>query len=300
MPQGCYLREDNIDPAVTKTEFYMVFHKRNGLKASTRYEIVMHATAREILTQTLPSNAAVQVWIMDDVIERPLDVIELGKAAANRDMATGPTSRASGDPTFHSTDGFVITGGTDGLLELTSYCINDDLTEDTPDFERNCQPCRSEEDCGNTDASRKWCVTPVPAACASNDLTSVPAFNVKLRAQSNGPNGPGNIIRLYLHPLLSWNIQSNPLASCTPFEGGVCGSGGVISAAAESVVGGSVVGAGGEDHVNVVKLTIPAIFDPVTDVVQHTIHIGNLRLPEKGFFPETITAELLRQEGAGP
>ncbi|KAF4690804.1 protein arginine methyltransferase 10, partial [Perkinsus olseni] len=233
MPQGCYLREDNIDPAVTKTEFYMLFHNRNGLKASTRYEIVMHATAREILTQTLPSNAAVQVWVMDDVIERPLDVIELGKAAANRDMATGPTSRASGDPTFHSTDGFVITGGTDGLLELTSYCINDDLTEDTPDFERNCQPCRSEEDCGNTD-------------------------------------------------------------------GGVCGSGGVISAAAESVVGGSVVGAGGEDHVNVVKLTIPAIFDPVTDVIQHTIHIGNLRLPENGFFPETITAELLRQEGAGP
>ncbi|KAF4652964.1 protein arginine methyltransferase 10, partial [Perkinsus chesapeaki] len=148
--------------------------------------------------------------------------------------------------------------------------------------------------------SRKWCVTPVAPSCASNDLTNVPAFSVKLRARSDNPIGPGNIIRIFLHPLLTWNIQSNPQAACTPFEGSVCGSGGIISAAAESVSGGAVVGEGGQDHVNVVKLTIPAIFDSITDVIQHTIHLGNLRLPESGFFPETITAELLRQEGAGP
>ncbi|KAF4651746.1 protein arginine methyltransferase 10, partial [Perkinsus chesapeaki] len=151
MPQGCYLREDTIDPAVIKTEFYMVFEKRNGLRPSTRYKIVMHATAREALTQTSPPNAAVQIWVMDDVIERPLEVIEVGKAAANKDMATGETKRAAGDPSFHLVDGFVVTGGTQGLLELTSYCINDDQTENTPDFEKKCQPCRSEEDCGNTD-----------------------------------------------------------------------------------------------------------------------------------------------------
>lgn len=36
MPQGCYSKEDSVDPSVTKTEFYIVFQKRNGLKAATR------------------------------------------------------------------------------------------------------------------------------------------------------------------------------------------------------------------------------------------------------------------------
>lgn len=112
---------------------------------------MMHAIARETLTKTQPLNAAVQVWIMDDVVERPLNVIELGKAVASRSMATGANSRVAGNPTFHSSDGLVVTGGTEQLLELTSYCIDDDSTDSTPDSNRKCQPCRTEEDCGNSD-----------------------------------------------------------------------------------------------------------------------------------------------------
>ncbi|EER11200.1 hypothetical protein Pmar_PMAR014497 [Perkinsus marinus ATCC 50983] len=50
----------------------------------------------------------------------------------------------------------------------------------------------------------------------------------------------------------------------------------------------------------VIKLTMPSTLTAITDVIQHTINIGNLKLPENGFYPEAITAELLREEDAGP
>lgn len=103
MPAGCYFNE-----AGGVWDFYLVFSKQAGLRPATTYEVVLNAKVQAGLATT---QDLVEVWSMDDVVNKVGDVLEVGRAKANRAVAT--VLRGASDPAFDGTAGMEVVGGTD-------------------------------------------------------------------------------------------------------------------------------------------------------------------------------------------
>jgi hypothetical protein len=73
---------DRTDPKLADglTEAYIVFNEKNGLSSNTKYQVVLNARFNDLITN---DDVPIQVWIMDDYIERPFEIIEHGKAQAS-------------------------------------------------------------------------------------------------------------------------------------------------------------------------------------------------------------------------
>jgi len=117
LPHGCYFSQHAESSG---WELYMVFSSRNGLAPGHAYEILFNA---EVAAGLLEGTAVVEVWVLDDIDRRPDAVIGQARAAVDRNVTD---ARVSGDPAFHSTDGFqVLTSSSDSLLQLSQY--NEDV-----------------------------------------------------------------------------------------------------------------------------------------------------------------------------
>merc|ERR1719171_2081230 len=77
LPKGCYHKTFG-----QLREVFMLFEKKNGLKADTQFQIVMNAGALS-LEQTA-YNGAVEVYPMDDVVSKPYEAIERGVATMTK------------------------------------------------------------------------------------------------------------------------------------------------------------------------------------------------------------------------
>eukprot|EP00434_Breviolum_minutum_P012510 symbB.v1.2.011022.t1/scaffold731.1/size168158/3 len=93
----------------------------------------------------------------------------------------------------------------------------------------------------------------------------------RLRGKVESPIAPSSLLRLFLRPLLMWDL---PLceARCFPHQSLTCGS---VSCLPEEVAPG---------RRSIVKLTLPTDMTPLAGVVQHTIRLSQLTLPLQGFF----------------
>ena len=113
LPKGCYFRSfmDN------RREIFIVFEPKNGLEASSDYQIVMNVRAQPGAS-TL--DRLLSIWSMDDVVDRPYGVIELGDArlAQNPQVPSG-----IGEPRFMRSGGLTLLdeeGTFRDLLTLTT------------------------------------------------------------------------------------------------------------------------------------------------------------------------------------
>jgi hypothetical protein len=329
-PDGCFYNVDTTqrdpsDPDNNKDIHIITikFTRKNHLKRNTKYYVVFNAVFNEWLTGGWPNEGAVYIWSMDDYLTNPFQVVELGKAAASpeqntrvppRDATGAPLLNSQGDPRFHPTEGFKITDmQATGILEIKKFCAaNNPLqaagmspTAGTDGDE--CKECMTEADCGNSNPDFKWCTSPIDKNCVDGVLTKKPAFEFSMKSLAGSNILATHILRIFLHPLTAWNIGAtcttswsedlNGAQRCSGPGGiGACGQ---IQCFTEMVIGGPNNGA--PDHpVNTIRLKLPNIMAPITDTTSHTIAIGNLPLPEYGFFPENIDAEIMNDKEEKP
>ncbi len=102
----------------------MVFNERNGLRANTEYQVVLHVRAKTGLTLTDPPMSALQIWSMDDVLLNPFDVVEVGKAPSSRVVASGEAALKTSDPQFLEGGLVLENTTTNGLVELKGKILN--------------------------------------------------------------------------------------------------------------------------------------------------------------------------------
>ncbi|CAJ1401260.1 unnamed protein product, partial [Effrenium voratum] len=322
MPDGCYYSEDSTNPDMLVKQLHILFGERNHLKKNTRYMAITNMDVLAELQADFPATGAVWIWSMDDAFNNPFGVVEKGSAYPSptnrvppRDTLGNPMFNTNGDPRFDSEgalpEGFKILGTNGALIEeMQTFCIPHDEKNPSvsPSTTLACQPCQSEEDCGNggngvyPDPSLSYCRSPIDLKCpqANGDLLNVPAFQFRIKARLGYPIRPQSILRLWLHPLTQWDIGAScqvGLVSCVPpAVGGICSS---PICQPESVVGGIVVGVA-PWPINTLRIIMPNIMADINDQISMVMKIGNLPLPAGGFFPSIVTAEVMKDGGFAP
>jgi hypothetical protein len=122
------------------------------------------------------------------------------------------------------------------------------------------------------------------------DLTTLNILQIRLTGIPLAPISAGNVIRIYLWPVTLWDIGPEDCAAdCVPYHGSSAVCGAISSCKTEQVFAGT--------RRNVIRLKLPADMDEITDVVQHTVRITGLTLPEYGFFPTRLGAEVRLADG---
>eukprot|EP00930_Biecheleria_cincta_P035419 TRINITY_DN24361_c0_g2_i1.p1 TRINITY_DN24361_c0_g2~~TRINITY_DN24361_c0_g2_i1.p1 ORF type:complete len:3364 (+),score=509.29 TRINITY_DN24361_c0_g2_i1:80-10171(+) len=331
MPDGCYYSEDTTNPDKRVKQLHIIFTERNHLKKNTKYMVVTNMNILKELDKDFPGEGAIWIWSMDDVYNNPFGVIERGTALPSpktrvppRDSLRNLLLNQPGDPRFfiegQAPSGFVIdptvlgANGNTKVQEVFSYCIPHDEKNPTttPSPELQCQVCRSEEDCGNgerspgfnilPDPSKSYCRSPIDTKCINADASNWAVFDFRLKAKLGSPIKPQSILRLFMHPLTQWDMAEAcevrvKVGGCrAPSDGGECST---AICQSESVVGGQVVGIS-EYPVNIMKITLPNIMRDVTNENTLTMQVGSMPLPPGGFFPQVVTAELMKNGETAP
>jgi hypothetical protein len=300
-PDGCYMRVDKTDTSDEGKdlwELYIVFTPRNGLRAEKKYQIVMMAQAGPLLSQEEPGDGAVHVWSMDDLETNPFDVVELGKAFANKDIAVNLRSDDENDAAWLDGTGFRLMQPDNPILVQGGYwevgyrCARES--------EYSCAICYSEEMCGNFDPTVTMCKPTIDANCVEDKINEATMY-LQLASKDKCLIKDKAIIRVFLMPLTQWWIAERCGATCKAHPDTKCG--GEMTpeptCEVESVVGGLVIQESAY-NINVLKLTLPDKMTPISSVTQHTIKIDPLLVPQGGFLPQSIPAEVQPSDGEKP
>jgi len=111
-------------------------------------------------------------------------------------------------------------------------------------------------------------------------------------------------IRLWFHPLSAWDMSLNCQGKVDWSAGGCTAPGsasatcGPLQCSSEAVLEGPVLGES-IHMVNSMKLTF-GIMNPITDAAIHTITVGTNKVPHYGFFPQRVTAEVMKMDDSAP
>eukprot|EP00397_Hematodinium_sp_SG-2012_P000096 GEMP01000096.1.p1 GENE.GEMP01000096.1~~GEMP01000096.1.p1 ORF type:complete len:3237 (+),score=651.26 GEMP01000096.1:50-9760(+) len=305
-------------------ELYIVFSKKNHLSPDTEYQIVFNAKIYPELQDDYPNTGPVHVYSLDDYINRPFDVVERGYAFPDRKDRLPLKDDDKFNPTTHAgldeNRGFLISEDTEGgqIALLTRYCIASSSAASTPTEALGCTPCDTEEMCGNgsvgdtstaavpPNANLQWCVSPMDFACqeitgAAGSLLGKPAFKFTLGSASDTRKiSSSAVLRIFLQPLTAWSLRGTCAAgveemSCMDQYGeNKCNS---VPCDVESVVAGMAANAL-EYQINILKITLPTNMKEIDIAGQSGGHfpmfiIGSLQLPEGGFYPLRVSAELM-------
>jgi hypothetical protein len=301
-PDGCYLRIDETagSEAAVLYELYVIFSPKNGLRAEKKYQVVMNAISGPLLSEEEPGNGAVHIWSMDDAFENPFAVVEFGRASSNKAMATSLRDETKGDSAFLESSGFKIvqpgnpalTGG--GFHQVGNRCHND-----AP------KPCGiySEDMCRidpTSDPGRTFCLSVIDKACPDDQLDAA-AFQFSIASKAGNIIKEKSIIRVFLMPLTQWNIANRCVASCIAHPETSCGGDQTAepTCEVESVIGGLVI-QDSEFYINTIKVTMPEGMTPISSTTSHTVKVDALEVPEGGFLPQVIPAELQPSDGDKP
>ncbi|CAJ1337836.1 unnamed protein product, partial [Effrenium voratum] len=273
MPDGCYYSEDSTNPDMLVKQLHILFGERNHLKKNTRYMAITNMDVLAELQADFPATGAVWIWSMDDAFNNPFGVVEKGSAYPSptnrvppRDTLGNPMFNTNGDPRFDSEgalpEGFKILGTNGALIEeMQTFCIPHDEKNPSvsPSTTLACQPCQSEEDCGNggngvyPDPSLSYCRSPIDLKCpqANGDLLNAAIHPATLAAP---PDAVGH-----------WRLLSGIVVGVAPWP------------------------------INTLRIIMPNIMADINDQISMVMKIGNLPLPAGGFFPSIVTAEPVAQ-----
>ncbi|KAF4671964.1 protein arginine methyltransferase 10 [Perkinsus chesapeaki] len=101
----------------------------------------------------------------------------------------------------------------------------------------------------------------------------------------------GHILRIYLWPLLQWDMETEPMAVCTPVSSQhTCGT--IDEVKTEAVVPNG--------YNNILRLSFPADMTPLFGGRAHAIKLSNLDLPTGGFFPDRLAAQITTSTDKSP
>lgn len=117
LPKGCYF-ESYASGTGTGYErkITMLFEGMSGLNKDSTYMVVFNAAVIAD-SGVVEGDAVMEIFTMDDVINKPYEAIEYGEVL----LASTPQERSGGDdPMFREPDGFKIVGGPDELLQVST------------------------------------------------------------------------------------------------------------------------------------------------------------------------------------
>lgn len=101
----------------------------------------------------------------------------------------------------------------------------------------------------------------------------------------------GSILRIYMWPLLEWDMEREPTMTCTAVDStSVCGD--ITEVKTESVVPNG--------HKNILKLSLPDGMTPLYGTRMVKIELNNLDLPRGGFFPDRLAAQITTSADESP
>lgn len=267
-PSGCFWKLDQTR-GTDRIEVHMLFFEANGLAHADTVSIVMLGQTQPGLSPVIPADAPVEIWILTGE-----SVIEMFALRPTRTVAPliGEAPRV---------DFAIITPAGDyatSLVELSGFCVN------------TCSTCTRESDCGNQDLTKKLCESPAPSNC-----THAISFSFEFTV-SSGAVFPGSQVRLLLFPLNDWAVQLSPLITCVAATvGRLCGAN-AFTSVSENVVSGPVLGdmtVSGGQGANVLKFTLSSQTSRIDEFTVLRFSVASLRLPENGFFPTSVWAEIL-------
>lgn len=118
-----------------------------------------------------------------------------------------------------------------------------------------------------------------------------------LQMQLRGDTSMGGIktnaiMRVYLFPLLMWDVDKLCEAECLPFDQVTAPCLEIQECKGDSLVPSS--------NFNQIFVRLPAVMAQITQYVTHTVSITNLVLPEGGFFPTRIAAQISTRADTKP
>jgi hypothetical protein len=131
------------------------------------------------------------------------------------------------------------------------------------------------------------------------DMSTALNFQAELNGDDQNPIQAGAVIRVYLWPLTLWNLETGCSVECIPQEVPAikqCGDGNPLQCDALPVVTSPT----GHNRINMMKIKMPDAMDRITNFVSHTIKISGLTVPQMGFFPSRLGAQVTNSDDEYP
>lgn len=126
-----------------------------------------------------------------------------------------------------------------------------------------------------------------------NRLQSGSYLNMEMRGDPDmGGIKANSILRVFMRPLLMWQLDKSCNAYCTPYDQ-VTAPCGIV----ESCRGASTVP---NYHMNYLKIVMPATMATMTEWITHSIHVTDMKLPEQGFFMARLAAQITKPDDTKP
>lgn len=116
---------------------------------------------------------------------------------------------------------------------------------------------------------------------------------IELRGEPTGGGITANsLLRIYLWPLTQWNIETQCIVECIPFDqvSAPCG-------AIQSCMGDATVA---NFQKNSMIIRLPATMTRAETELYQTLVLMDLRLPEGGFFPTRLAAQISKDDDTKP
>eukprot|EP00931_Biecheleriopsis_adriatica_P048501 TRINITY_DN28018_c0_g1_i1.p1 TRINITY_DN28018_c0_g1~~TRINITY_DN28018_c0_g1_i1.p1 ORF type:complete len:3899 (-),score=525.31 TRINITY_DN28018_c0_g1_i1:23-11719(-) len=311
VPIGCYVDTNRYGSEGRIIAIYMLFEPLNGLKASTKYSIVMNAqnmVPMEMWEYDALEDGLIELATLDDIKIKPEGIVDVGWG--NPDKAI----QVSADRSNESTDMRWFQGGLGGIILRKG--VSDELLE--------------EDD------------LPADQHTVSLDGRDYFGIAVVIRGEENGKIVQGSLLRLVVLPLTAFDFdyREKCKASCIPHYAHWCtthveckleaamsectdfvpplqkawidtrgrgceyyaepGKCLVDGEAFTPIHGYSAIfsccacDGGIRANMNIVKLELPERMDPAfTSETMHTIRVWEAApLPKRGFFPTRMGAQI--------
>eukprot|EP00746_Dinoflagellata_sp_MGD_P164941 gnl/MRDRNA2_/MRDRNA2_93924_c0_seq1.p1 gnl/MRDRNA2_/MRDRNA2_93924_c0~~gnl/MRDRNA2_/MRDRNA2_93924_c0_seq1.p1 ORF type:complete len:3212 (+),score=535.85 gnl/MRDRNA2_/MRDRNA2_93924_c0_seq1:111-9746(+) len=108
---------------------------------------------------------------------------------------------------------------------------------------------------------------------------------------NTAPIMKSSVLRVFLWPLTQWDTYTDCVADCLPLiEGTTCGR--ITSCKGEATVANF--------QNNVLKLVLPDTMTPLGGATKHLLILSGFKLPETGFFPDRISAQVTNPDESKP
>lgn len=125
------------------------------------------------------------------------------------------------------------------------------------------------------------------------ELTGGDVIAMQLKGDILGGGIKANaFLRVYLYPLLQWDIENTCSARCLPYD--------PISAPCGAIQDCKGLPTVANSNNNIAMLQLPADMTTMDQYIQHTVEIQGLALPVGGFFPTKLAGQLTTDSDVKP
>lgn len=125
------------------------------------------------------------------------------------------------------------------------------------------------------------------------ELKGGDVISMQLKGEVLGGGIKANaFLRVYLYPLLMWDIDNSCSARCIPYDPISAPCGAIQDCKGLPIVANS--------NKNVAVIQLPHDMETMTQFIAHTVEIQGLALPQGGFFPQKLAGQLTTEDDVKP